>query len=251
VFADADLTLDEFLGGRLRLLQPLRGYRAATDPVLLAACVTAKAGETVLDLGCGAGTAGLCLAARVGGVVLTGLELQPDYADLARRNAALNNLAFDVHTGDLAALPPALQRGFDHVITNPPYYATSGSPSPDMGRDLALRARMPLTDWVQAAARRVLPGGWLTMIFATAQLPDAIAALHNCGSTAVLPLSAREGQPAKRVILRTRKGGRAAFRLLPPLVLHEGAVHDGDRINYRPEVVAVLRQGAGLGNNFR
>ena len=54
-FADSDLTDDKFLMGRLRLLQPARGYRAATDPVLLAAACPAEGGQSVLDLGCGDG----------------------------------------------------------------------------------------------------------------------------------------------------------------------------------------------------
>ena len=88
MFGAEDLTDDAFLSGRLQLLQPRKGYRAATDPVLLAACVPAKAGQSVLDLGCGAGTASLCLAIRVPGLRHAGLELQPDYADLARQNAS-------------------------------------------------------------------------------------------------------------------------------------------------------------------
>ncbi|MFZ1469681.1 MAG: methyltransferase, partial [Paracoccaceae bacterium] len=62
----------------------------------------------------------------------------------------------------------------------------------------------------------------------------------------VLPLAARQGRPALRVILRARKGGRAAFRLLPPLIIHQGAAHDGDRDSYTPEVSAVLRDGGDL-----
>jgi tRNA1Val (adenine37-N6)-methyltransferase len=76
-FAETELTRDGFLGGRLALLQPRDGYRAGTDPVLLAAFVPAREGESVLDLGCGAGTAALCLAARVPVLELHGLELQP------------------------------------------------------------------------------------------------------------------------------------------------------------------------------
>ncbi len=252
MFAETDIGLDEFLGGRVQLWQPKRGYRAATDPVLLAAAVDARAGETVLDLGCGAGAAALCLAWRVPGLALAGLELQPAYADLARRNAAHNGLPFDVHQGDLTQMPTALRRGFDHVMANPPYYAEEGSPSPDTGRDLALRVQdTPLSTWVATAARRLVPGGWLTMIFATPMLPLALSALSGCGSAVVLPLAAREGRAAKRVILRARKGGRGAFRLLPPLLLHEGLVHQGDREAYSAEAAAILRGGASLADKFR
>ncbi|MEL6264223.1 MAG: methyltransferase, partial [Pseudomonadota bacterium] len=62
------MTHDRLLGGRVGLTQPRQGYRAATDPVLLAAAVPAAAGETVLELGIGAGAAVLCLAARVPGL---------------------------------------------------------------------------------------------------------------------------------------------------------------------------------------
>ncbi|MEL6434627.1 MAG: methyltransferase, partial [Pseudomonadota bacterium] len=62
---DADLTKDDFLGGRLQLLQPRAGYRAGIDPVLLAASVEARKGQSILDLGCGVGTAALCIGRRV------------------------------------------------------------------------------------------------------------------------------------------------------------------------------------------
>jgi tRNA1Val (adenine37-N6)-methyltransferase len=57
-------TVDGFLGGKLQVEQPVSGYRAATDPVYLAAAVPAKAGQTVLDVGCGVGVASLCLGVR-------------------------------------------------------------------------------------------------------------------------------------------------------------------------------------------
>ena len=251
-FADADLTDDKFLMGRLRLLQPARGYRAATDPVLLAAACPAEGGQSVLDLGCGAGAAALCLATRVPGLALAGLELQPEYADLAQRNALRNGVTMQVETGDLAQMPRALRRGFDHVIANPPYYAPGGSPSPIPARDRALRVNTPIADWVTAAATRLHPGGWLTMIFATPCLPEALAALPpKMGSPLVLPLEPRTGREAPRVILRARKGGRAAFRLLPPFTIHDGAAHDGDRESYTPAANAVLRDGGDLSAAFR
>ena len=121
MFAEGDLTHDAFLCGRLHLWQPRKGYRAATDPVLLVAACPAVAGQRVLDLGCGAGAASLCLAARVPGLQLAGLELQAAYATLARRNAAENGIDMQVEEGDLASMPRALRVAFDHVIAKTPY----------------------------------------------------------------------------------------------------------------------------------
>jgi tRNA1Val (adenine37-N6)-methyltransferase len=247
VFAEADLTDDAFLMGRLHLLQPRQGYRAATDPVLLAAAVPALPGQAVLDLGCGAGAASLCLAARVPGLRLAGLEVQPGYADLARRNAARNGVDMQVEVGDVAQMPRALRRAFDHVIANPPYYPARGTPSPVATRDIALRAETPIAAWISAGLTRLAPGGWLSLILATPLLPEALAAPPpRSGSAAVLPLAPREGRAAPRVILQARKGGRAEFRLLPPFVIHAGPAHDGDRESYTPAANAVLRGGESL-----
>ncbi len=252
MFADADLSDDKFLCGQLRLLQPLKGYRAATDPVLLAASCPAEPGESVLDLGCGAGAAALCLGHRVPGLNLSGLELQPGYADLARRNADRNGVAFDVHEGDIARMPSALRRDFDHVIANPPYYPAGGSPSPVAARARAMQVTTPLSDWVSAATRRLRPGGWLTLICGADGLPQVLAALApKLGSAAVLPLAAREGRPALRVIVLARKGGRTPFRLLAPFVIHQGPAHDGDRESYTAAANAVLRDRADLLAAFR
>ncbi|MCU0902932.1 MAG: methyltransferase [Tabrizicola sp.] len=252
MFAEDELSDDKFLCGRLRLLQPVKGYRAATDPVLLAAACPAKAGDTVLDLGCGAGAAALCLGHRVPGLSLAGLELQPAYADLARRNADRNGIPVEVHEGDLARMPKALCRDFDHVIANPPYYPQGGTPSPITARARAMRVDTPLADWVHAATRRLRPGGWLTMICGTDGLPELLAALPpKLGSATLLPLAPREAKPALRIILQARKGGRAAFRLLAPFVIHQGPAHDGDRESYTPTANAVLRDGADLLAPFR
>jgi tRNA1(Val) A37 N6-methylase TrmN6 len=247
MFTESELSDDKFLCGRLRLLQPLKGYRAATDPVLLAAACPARPGESVLDLGCGAGAAALCLGLRVPGLSLAGLELQPDYADLARRNAERNGIPVEVYQGDLARIPRDLRRDFDHVIANPPYYPAGGSPSPVTGRARAMQVATPLADWILAARRRLRPGGWLTLICGADGLPEVLAALApGLGSASVLPLSAREGRAALRVLVQARKGGRAPFRLLAPFVIHEGPAHDGDRENYTPNANAVLRDGADL-----
>ncbi|MEX3017000.1 tRNA1(Val) (adenine(37)-N6)-methyltransferase [Gymnodinialimonas hymeniacidonis] len=236
-----ELTQDGFLGGRVQAWQPRTGYRAATDPVFLAAACPAKAGEHVLELGCGAGVAALCLAARVACHV-TGVERQAFYADLARRNGV------DVVEADLTALPAELrQRSFDHVIANPPYLAAgAGTAAEDAGREGAFREETPLAEWCTVARARLKPGGWLTMIHLAERLPDVLAGLDGFGSIAVLPLAAREGRDAGRVVLRARKGGRGAFRLCAPVLIHEGATHLRDGDDYSATARAVLRDGAAL-----
>jgi tRNA1Val (adenine37-N6)-methyltransferase len=252
MFLETELSDDKFLCGRLRLLQPLLGYRAATDPVLLAASCAASPGDSVLDLGCGVGAAALCLGQRVPGLQLFGLELQAAYAELARRNADRNGIAFAVHEGDLARMPAPLRRDFDHVIANPPYYPAAGSASPVPGRARAMQVDTPLADWVAAATRRLRPGGCLTLICGADGLPQVLGALPpKLGSVGVLPLASREGRAALRVIINARKGGRGPFRLLAPLVIHAGPAHDGDRESYTPAANAVLRDGADLLASFR
>ncbi|MEQ6248875.1 methyltransferase domain-containing protein [Sulfitobacter sp. HNIBRBA3233] len=242
---DEGLTRDAFLGGLLHLWQPRRGYRAGVDPVLLQASVPARAGDRVLELGCGAGAAILCLGARVPGLSLTGVERDPDYAALARRNGG-DGLA--VVEADIAALPVDLrQRQFDHVLANPPYWRRDASvATDDPAKEAAFAEQTPLALWIETAARRLAPRGLLHFIHRAERLPDMIRALpHDMGSIEVLPIAARTGRGADRVILRARKSGRGDFRLHPPLIMHEGDSHrDGDQ--FTPAVRAVLRRGASL-----
>jgi tRNA1Val (adenine37-N6)-methyltransferase len=247
-----DLTQDAFLCGKLQLWQPRQGYRAATDPVLLAAACFARAGQSVLDLGCGVGAAALCLGRRVPDLALFGLELQPDYADLARRNAIENAIPLQVVTGDLTHMPSDLRRDFDHVIANPPYYPKGSTPSPNAGRATALQVgETPLGLWVQAATRRLAPGGWLTLICGADGLPEVLGALgEKMGSASVLPLAPRAGKPALRILLRARKTARGPFQLLAPFVLHDVPAHTGDRESYTAQANAVLREGGDLSAAF-
>ncbi len=238
---------DRFLGGSLRICQPLGGYRAATDPVLLAAAVPVQAGERVLELGCGAGVALLALGQRVAGLSLTGVERQADYAALARRNAALNGIEARVVTADLTALPADLRaQSVDHVLMNPPYFAAGSPAARDPGRAGARREETPLAAWIDAGLRRLRPGGHLTLIHRAERLPDILSCLSGRAAARVRPLAAREGRPAGRVIVLARKGARAPFALLAPLILHEGASHPGDRDHFTPQAQALLRDGRAL-----
>jgi len=240
-------TEDCLLGGRVRLCQPAAGYRAAIDPVLLAAAVDAAPGERVLDLGCGVGAAALCLLARQPLVHVTGLELQPELAALGRDNAGRNGRdgSFTVVTGSALAPPPTVPHGgFDQVMTNPPFaVAGQGTAPPNRSKALAhVESGLDLAGWIHAAARALAPKGRLWVIHRADRLDALLAAFagRGLGEVRVLPLWPRSGRAAGRVIVSARKGSRAPLALLPGIVLHR------EEGGYTAAAEAVLRDGGPL-----
>lgn len=252
-FDKSTLTRDQFFSGRLNILQPKHGYRAGVDPVILAACVDMQTGQAALELGCGVGVGSLCLAARVKGVEITGVELQQNYFELAQKNADYNRnecaSEFMFHCADINALPPELmQQNFDHVFANPPYFnRENGKSAQDTGREIGRGENLLLAVWVDVAVRRLKPLGYLTIIIDAARLRELLAAMdHRLGGVKVLPLAPRQNRGAKLVVVQARKTGRGAFRLMAPVVMHQGAAHTVDQDSYTDEISAVLRHGAKL-----
>ena len=244
-------TLDEFLGGRIAVLQPKRGHRAGSDAVFLAAAVAGRPSELVLDVGAGVGVAGLCLMARVPGIKVAAVEVDPKLVALAEANAARNGLAarFQVVTADIAAparslLATGLKReGYAQVIANPPFYREGTvRTAPDSARKSAhvMRGGM-LAAWVRFFATMAAPKGWLTLIHRPEALTELLPLIEaRFGAITIFPLFAKAQTPATRIILRARKGSRQGLTLLPGLVLHES---DG---RYTADAEAVLREGQAL-----
>ena len=242
---------DSLLDGRVTILQPEAGYRVAIDPVLLAAAVPAKPGETVLDAGSGTGAAALALAARVEGVRVTGLEAEEGLVALAGESAGESGLSDRVAfiEGDLLTPPPDFKPGtFDHVMANPPHLAAgSGNPPPDQAKLKAtVEGAAVLGDWLRFLLEMVRDGGTVTVIHRYERADEVTQGLAgDAGAAKVFPLwpkKASEG--AKRVIVQAVKGAQGTrggeADTLPGLVLH---CDDG---GYTPEAEAVLRDAGAL-----
>ncbi len=241
------LTQDSLLGGRVRLNQPAEGYRVAIDPVLLAAAVPALPGDQVLDVGSGSGAAALCLAYRVAGCRVTGIELQSPLVRLANDNAALNLMQDRVAfiEGDLLRPPPGLVPGaFAHAMANPPQLAADRAvSSPASSKAVAtVEGEARLASWIGFCLAMVRQRGSITLIHRADRLDALLAVLHKrAGAIVVFPLwPTADGRDAKRVLVQARKGSDAPMRLAAGLLLH------GPDGGYTKAADAVLREGAAL-----
>ena len=246
-----ETTDDVFLGGKLTLSQMKDGFRAGLDSVLLPAAAQVSAGEQVLDAGCGAGVAGLCLLARVPGARLTGIDQEPEAIHLCTDNAARNGFADTAQFIEGDVFEVARLTGhdrFDHVISNPPFHDPEReriSPRIAKAAAHAIGGGEPYAKalglWIASCLSVLKTKGRITLINRAKALPATLAALEGpAGAIEVIPLWPKMGEPAKRVIVRARKGARTGAKLASGFVLH-GA--DGA---FTPEIDAVLRGGEAL-----
>ncbi len=241
------VTADHLLGGRVAYMQPRDGFRAAIDPVLLAAAVPARTGERVLEGGTGAGAAMLCLAARVPDLRGFGLDRDPGLLRLAQANAAANaksGLLFAA--GDLAASP--IGGVFDHAFANPLRISMTpmASPSPFSAREAAKRSSLGpihLFGW-RPCPTRLRHRGTLTFLFCPPRLLEAAAQramqVSKVPAECVFPIWPKQGQPARLLLVQGPRHGRASLVLAQGLILHTetGA--------FRPEAELILRAGSAL-----
>lgn len=245
-----EVTEDAVLGGRLRLRQPRRGHRVGHDAILLAASVGARAGERAVDLGAGVGGAGLAMAARLEGLDVVLVEIDPELGALAVENARLNGMEqrarvviADAENTDALAVAGLTAGCADLVLMNPPFNdAQRQNVSPDPRRRLAHAGDAGLLPrWAATAAWLLKPQGTLTLIWRADGLADVLGALSGgFGSVAVLPVLPRDGAPAIRVLVRATKAGRAGRTDYPALSLNDASGKPTQAAE------AVLRGGAAL-----
>jgi tRNA1(Val) A37 N6-methylase TrmN6 len=243
------LTEDAFLGGRLRILQPEKGYRAGIDAVFLAAAIPCVAGESLFEAGIGTGVAALCTVARNPTIHVTGIEIASRYTMLCTENAKRNGFAHSVRVitsdvkealrKDLSEMP---QHGsFNHAFANPPYFDEGKStPSPNILKAQA-HAFGPddLEIWIKVMHLMVALRGTVTIVHRAESLGKILTAMEDrFGDIRIAPLYARDGTAASRVIVQGIKGSKAPMQLLPGLILH------GENSQFTPDAEAVLRDGS-------
>ena len=244
----ASLSEDGFLGGRLTILQPEKGFRAGLDSVFLAASIPANPGESLFEAGIGTGVVALCIASRVPGVHVTGMELASRYAMLAEENFKRNKLAQSIRVihgdvkealrRDLAHLPA--HGSFSHAYANPPFHEQDkATPSPNLLKAQAHNFGPEDLDlWIKVLHTMVTLRGTVTLIYRAEALARILTAMDSrFGDIRVAPLFAREGMAASRVIVQGVKGSKAPMQIYPGLILHT------DTNAFTPEAEAILRDG--------
>jgi tRNA1Val (adenine37-N6)-methyltransferase len=218
-----DESIDEFMDGRLRLIQSRKGYRFSIDAILLSEFVTAKAGDVVVDLGTGCGIIALILLLTRRVRYVCGLEIQRDMAHQALRNALLNGFAhkMGVVIGDIKH-PPITPFSTDVVVCNPPYRQVhSGRINPDSQRAIARHEMLASLDDILHTSKRLLKAkGRLAMIYPAVRLADMLVRMKSFD---LAPKRVRLVYPsveseAKLVMVEASSGGRGGLEVLPPLI---------------------------------
>lgn len=222
--SEDETTEDTVYQGRVRLVQPAKGFRAGFDSLLLSAALPVLEKGEALELGCGCGGALLTAAWRMPEVRFTGLELQQNETDCARRGASLNGFDARVAIENTEAsewVKPHENR-FDLVFANPPYFEPGKISQPGEGKAAAYIETLPLEGWIKAMIHAAKPRAPVILVHRAAELARILVQLdRQAGEITVLPVASKAGEPARRVLVRGRKGlKRGPLTLLPPLITH-------------------------------
>lgn len=238
------LSEDTLFSGRIICRQHREGYRFSIDAVLLAHFCRPAAQDKVLDIGCGCGVIGLILCHRHPELRLTGLEVQPALAELARSNAEANHLhrRFTVQQGDLRRISEhILPESFDLIVSNPPYHRV-GSGRISLKDECAIARHELCADpesVLAAAAFAVRNRGAVCCIYPAERLASVLAVMirNRLIPKRLLPVhSYPEDSQARLVLIEAVKNGGEGLRLLPPLYVWQ-------RKNgpYSPEMAAMYQ----------
>ena len=235
---------DELWPGGPRFAQQDGSFRLSTDSVLLADFTRLKKGARVLDLGCGAGVLPVLLAARDETANITGVEIQSEFAALARRNLAENGFdsrcaVLDGDLRDLRTLVPAER--FDLVVSNPPYFAAgTGFSAPAASRAHAREEKScTLSDLCAAAKWALRWGGSVFVVHRPERLSELFCELTAAGlePKRLRSVVSSPGRAPSLVLVEGRRGGGKGLVIEAPLVLTDETGADSD------EVQKIYRRG--------
>lgn len=231
-------TLDELTRNDMKIIQAREGYRFSMDAVLLAHFAEVRRDDQVLDLGCGSGIISILVACREPSAHITGLEIQPDLADRARRSVQLNGLLSRVEIvhGDLRRMGQAFgPRRFNLVVANPPFWRQGeGKPNPNQEKLIARHeVYSTLADYVAAADQCLTRGGRLAMVHRTARAMEMNVLLHEYGFgvTRLRFIHSHMDQRANLFLVEAVKGSKSGVIILPPLIVYGADGKYSEEIN--------------------
>ncbi len=241
---DTEYTQDYLLDKKIKIFQPVAGYRASTDAVLLSAMVKATGNAKILDVGSGTGAVSLCLAQRFKDFspIIKGLEIQEELQNLANLSAKENGFSFlEYYSRDIRNQQTAkefMPCSYDIVVTNPPY-SDHDMPSPNFSKATAHNlSEMDLQQWIRFCVKMAKPFGKIYMVNRVEALPMICEELiGKAGGITILPLYSKKGQPAKRIIISAQKDSKAPCTILPPFCIHS------ENGNYTAQAELILRGG--------
>lgn len=220
--------LDDLWRGRLKIFQKKSGFKYGIDAVVLAQSVRLKPKQTLLDIGTGSGIIPILLGAKYRDATIQGIEIQPDYADMAKRSVRMNRLDnVEIIEGDARRLIEYFGReAFDVVVSNPPYFdktIRSNRPDKAIARSEVL---IKLKELIEQAAAVLKPGGSLYLIYHPGRLSELFAQLQaNRLEPKVLRLIYPSlDKEANLCLLKATKGGGKELRVRAPLIVYQ----DGD-----------------------
>lgn len=219
--------IDDLQRNNYRIIQDSKRFCFGMDAVLLSGFVRVKDGERVLDLGTGTGIIPILLEAKTNAAHLTGLEIQEDSADMARRSVILNHLEekIEIVTGDIKeAVSLFGAASFDVVTCNPPYMTENhGLTNPEAPKAIARHELLcTLEDVISQAAALLRPGGSFFMVHRPFRLVDIMVLMRRYKlepkrMRMVYPFVDKE---PNMVLIEANRGGRPRMTVEKPLVVY-------------------------------
>lgn len=224
----SDERLDDLQINGYEIIQHPGKFCFGMDAVLLANFARVKQKECALDLGTGTGIIPILLAAKTEGMHFTGLEIQEESADMARRSVAHNHLEekVDIVTGDIKEAAELFgPASFDVITTNPPYMiGHHGIENPSDAKAIARHEVLcDLNDILRESARILKPRGRFYMVHRPFRLAEILSKMIQVG---IEPKRMRMVHPfvykePNMVLIEGMRGANSRMRVEPPLIVYK------------------------------